>query len=373
MSVFRRKKKGKLLKTWCYDFWILGRRYRGSIPEARTKWQAERAETKIRDSIYDGKFGKRVEAPTLKEFFDKTYFPWSKANKRSWRHDEFRSRPLLAAMGKRRLDEIGVIQIERYKQDRLKDKTRYDTPLSPASINRELELLSGIFTYAIDTGLVIPNPCRKVRRLDEDNERSRYLSEDEEQRLMMQLTGRREHLQRIVTLAIHTLMRKSELLSLRKVNVDFQRNVIWVANSRRERTKGKRGRPVPMNSIVRTELLAQCQSSESEYVFPSASKTGHLEDVKTAFNNACTDAKIDDFHFHDLRRTGATRLAEKGADAFYIQALLGHTDARTSQIYTVATSDGLRNAVESLVAQPSKTVALFPAPKKKRAVAAARK
>jgi integrase len=132
---------------------------------------------------------------------------------------------------------------------------------------------------------------------------------------MAQLVGRREHLRRIVTLAIQTLMRKSELLSLRKVNLDFQRDIIWVVNSRRERTKGKRGRPVPMNSVVKAELLAQCRSSESEYVFPSDSKTGHLEDVKTAFNNACTDAKIADFHFHDLRRTGATRLAEKGADA----------------------------------------------------------
>jgi integrase len=37
--------------------------------------------------------------------------------------------------------------------------------------------------------------------------------------------------------------------------------------------------------------------------------------------------------FHDLRRTGATRLAEAGADAFYILALLGHSDIWTSQVY----------------------------------------
>ncbi len=82
----------------------------------------------------------------------------------------------------------------------------------------------------------------------------------------------------------------------------------------------------------------------------------------TAFTNACVEAKIEDFHFHDLRRTGATRLAEKGADAFYIQALLGHSDTKTSQIYALATSDGLRRGVESLVTKHSKTVTLFPTP-----------
>jgi integrase len=96
-----------------------------------------------------------------------------------------------------------------------------------------------------------------------------------------------------------------------------------------------------------------------------------LEDVKTAFTNACADAKIEDFHFHDLRRTGATRLAEAGADAFYIQALLGHTDVKTSQIYALATSDGLRRAVESLTASKTKAVTLFPTPEKSGKSAAA--
>ena len=52
--------------------------------------------------------------------------------------------------------------------------------------------------------------------------------------------------------------------------------------------------------------------------------------------------------FHDLRRTGATRLGDAGANAFHIAAILGHEDVNTSQIYTVATDSGLRRAMESL-------------------------
>ena len=49
MSVFKRGSK------WCYDFWVNGKRYRGSIPEARVKAQAERAENAIRDQVYEGR------------------------------------------------------------------------------------------------------------------------------------------------------------------------------------------------------------------------------------------------------------------------------------------------------------------------------
>ena len=357
MAVFRRKYKDgdgrwTLTKTFYYDFWVEGRRYRGSIPEARTKAQAERAETKIRDSVYEGKYGKTVEAPTLSKFVTETYLPHSKMHKRSSQHDEFRSRPLLAALGRFRLDEISQIQIEKYKRDRRATDSSRGEKYAPASVNRELELLWAIFTHAIKLKLLPgPNPCHAVDRLDEDNERTRVLSYEEEERLMEQLVGRRAHLLPIVQLAIQTTLRKAELLGLRKANLDFDRNLIRVENNRRQRNKSKKPRFVPMNSLARQLLLALCKASGSEYVFPNKKTGGHIKDVKTAFNSACDDAGIEDFVFHDLRRTGATRLGDAGANAFHIAAILGHEDVNTSQIYTVATDTGLRRAMESLTVQ----------------------
>src|ERR1044072_5000777 len=87
MSVFKRGSK------WCYDFWVNSKRYRGAIPEARVKAQAERAEHAIRDQVYDGTYGKpKTPAPLLRDFITDTFLPWSKVNKRTWVHDEFRSR-----------------------------------------------------------------------------------------------------------------------------------------------------------------------------------------------------------------------------------------------------------------------------------------
>lgn len=174
--------------------------------------------------------------------------------------------------------------------------------------------------------------------------------------MIAQLIDRRAHLRPIVTLALLTLMRKRELLHLRWANVDFTRNVIHVMNSRRERTKGKKSRIIPMNSQAKTILLAlQLKAGESEYVFPNPATGKPYTDIKTAFVAACEDAKVEDFWFHDLKRTGATRLGEAGADAFYIQYLCGHSDVKTSQVYTVATNEGLRRAMESLAnRQPEK-------------------
>jgi integrase len=343
MSVFKRGNR------WRYDFWVNGKRYRGSIPEARVKAQAERAETKIRDQVYEGKYGREVKTPILEEFIKQTYLPWARLNKRSWMHDEFRSRPLIKALGKKRMSEISQILIERYKRDRREATSRRGKPMSPASVNRELELLSGI----LEQGLLVVNPCSRVKRFDEDNARNRYLSPEEEARLLPFLSGQSAHLRPIVLLAINTGMRKSELLSLRWPNVDFARSIIHIMNSQRERTKGKRSRSVPMNGVAREVLFSlharqTAAGLTSEHVFGKPKTGKPYGDIKRAFASACRKAKVEDFCFHDLRRTAATRLGDLGANAYQIAAILGHADIKTSQIYTQATDEGLRRLMKAL-------------------------
>ena len=82
------------------------------------------------------------------------------------------------------MDEISPILVEKYKRDRRASKTVRGTERAPSTVNRELELLSKVFSLAIDQGLAIHNPCQKVKRFREDNERNRYLSDEEEPRLL---------------------------------------------------------------------------------------------------------------------------------------------------------------------------------------------
>jgi integrase len=102
-----------------------------------------------------------------------------------------------------------------------------------------------------------------VQLLPEDNQRTRHLSFEEEYRLFAEMTGEREYLQPLVTVAVYAGPRRGELLKLRWVNVDFDLNTITF-----KETKTNKDRSVPMEPIVRTALLElQERAGDAEYVF----------------------------------------------------------------------------------------------------------
>ncbi|HSL54169.1 MAG TPA: site-specific integrase, partial [Pyrinomonadaceae bacterium] len=185
---------------------------------------------------------------------------------------------------------------------------------------------------------------------------NRYLSADEETRLMSQLTGRRKHLYPLVALALGTGMRRGELLNLSWPHVDFLRGVIHVVN-----TKTARDRIIPMSQRVREVLIEQRKTQKGDLVFASRRiakrRAGEgLVDVKKAFVAACIDAGIEDFHFHDLRHTFATRLGDAGCNATTIARLLGHSNIQMSMWYTHASDDSLRSAVEHAATKMPQTL-----------------
>jgi integrase len=334
------KKRGG---RWYYDFMIKRIRYRGAIPEARTKQQALDAEAAVRKSVFDGTYGRPSGTASFIEYAEKVFLPWSKENKLSI-NDQYHIETFKAYFSDKSFRDITPMLIEKFKRDRRQGLTRNSTQRKPASVNRELALLSRIFNMAIRDGLAAVNPCEKVQKLREDNKRTRYLSLDEEDRLMAALTGPREHLQPIVAIAINTGMRRGEILSLQWPQVDFLRGIIHVI-----RTKSGKPRSVPMNDLVREELQSlRAKARGSQYVFVSARTGGALAWIKRAFAAACREAQIEDFRFHDLRHTAGTRMLDAGVDPFTIAQILGHSDVRMTARYAHSTDQSKRRAVESL-------------------------
>lgn len=278
------------------------------------------------------------------DFAENVYLPWSKENKRST-SDQYYVEVFKAFFKRKTFAEISSMLIEKFKSERRKTPTKAGNPRKPASINRELECLSSIFLMAMRKPhrFISENPCREVTKLKEENQRNRYLAADEEERLLAACVGDRAHLRRIIILAFNTGMRRGEILSLKWSQVDFQRNFIHLI-----RTKSGKQREVPINSIVREELRALQLKGEGEFVFASPMTGRAFTDCKRSFTKARELAGVDDLHFHDLRHTTATRMAETGAEPSTIKDILGHSDIRMTDRYTHAVTARKQVALERI-------------------------
>ncbi len=129
------------------------------------------------------------------------------------------------------------MMIERFKRERLATPTKHDTPerpkpRTPASANRDLACLSKILSMAFDNELIDSNPMRRVRLLKESGSRERFITADEEATLFAKLTGRRDHVRSVVTIALNTGMRRGEILDLQWEHVNFIARTIVVAKSK---------------------------------------------------------------------------------------------------------------------------------------------
>src|SRR5882724_8207771 len=165
--------------------------------------------------------------------------------KRSIQDDEERSVPLLAFFGKATpLAAIRTRRVAEYRMARRATTSRLGRPLAPATVNREVALLRSILRMALAWDELERVP---VFEMTKEQGKQRYLALDEITRLLAACAESRSRLLlAIVTVALHTGLRKGELLRLIWERVDFARSVIALGRQ----TKSGKGRDVPINQAV---------------------------------------------------------------------------------------------------------------------------
>ncbi len=120
------------------------------------------------------------------------------------------------------------------------------------------------------------------------------------------------------------------------------------------KTKSDEARQIPLNDTLKELFKSLPRHISSEYVF--CDKHGiPFKDVKRSFNTAVKKARIEDFHFHDLRHTFASRLAMAGVSLITIKELMGHRYMETTLRYAHLSPDHKKAAVERLVSVGSDT------------------
>ena len=326
MRIFKKGKK------WYVDYTYRRKRYRKAV--SRSKREAEWALHDIELKIVRREHLGVVERKNiLFEDCVEKYLVYSQANKseKSYKRDDVILKLNLAPefTGKY-LDEITAECIERYKIARLHE-------VKPATVNRELACLRHMLNKAIEWGYLMDNPMKNVAPMKTEPERVRYLELDEIQGLLAVCT---EHLRPIVLCALHTGMRKGEILNLKWSDIDLDQKTLTL-----EKTKTNRRRTIPLSGILLQEVKRL--PKRSKYVFPNQNGNP-FTDIKRSFHTALKRACIENFRFHDLRHTFASHLVMSGHNIRVVQQLLGHADIKTTTRYSHLSKQHLEEAVNCL-------------------------
>ncbi len=216
--------------------------------------------------------------------------------------------------------------------------------MQPATVNRAVAKLKHLCGLAASWGWMPPEievAIRKVKLLKEPPGRVRYLSDDERIKLFTKLG---KGLRPIVETGLLSGMRLSEIITLRKSSVDLKRCEITLT-----RTKNNKVRRLPINPNLLTILERAMTQSEDEHVFLNTrGKPYTMHGASGLFAKTVKRAKIDDFHFHDLRHDFATRVRRGGSGLDVVAALLGHSSLAMAQRYAHIGSAELAAAVSGL-------------------------
>ena len=315
--------------SWYCRGRINGERYHLPCTGANNKAEAIAIEDGIRYEIRLRQQGLSKEKEKIYSFsfLMEKYVNTCEANNKSVKESKVYSKGLTAYFGKNKnIKNIKPSDVETFKLFMLR------TGRSNATTNRYLMALKRAYNIMINDELINYNPTDKVKKLEEDNRRYRYLSKEEWERLKTALSP---IALKIVIVALQTGLRKQNVLKLRWEQIDFNLRTIELLKSE---NKGKKSIKIPITNTL-YELLMTLNPQKTGYVFVNPTTGKPYTDIKKGFKHALEKAGIEDFKFHDLRRTVGTWLLSSGVDIRTIQNILAHSDISTTERYLALTPE----------------------------------
>jgi integrase len=327
-------------------------RLRGYPPQSATFKRKTDAQKWIQDTesaIREGRHFKTIEAKkhTFADMINryiKDVFPTKpKSEKRQRQNLEWWSERLGAYL----LSDITPALIVECRDELLAGQTIRNKQRSPATVVRYMSALSHAFTIAVNEWQWIDDtPMRKVKKPTEPRGRVRFLDDDERAKLLNACKkSPNKFLYPCVVLALATGMRQAELMGLKWQDVDLQRGVIIL-----HETKNGERRRVPVAGLA-LELLkdhSKIRRMGTGLLFPSERKPQQPIDLRKAFLSALKSAEIENFHWHDLRHCTASYLAMDGASLAEIAEVLGHKTLSMVKRYAHLSDGHVSNVVASM-------------------------
>ena len=222
--------------------------------------------------------------------------------------------------------------------------------LSPTSIGRMISAARSFYKFLLLDGHIKQNPAEDLIAPQKSFYVPRFLSEQEIEQLfaapdLETETGLRDRT--ILEVLYASGLRVSEAVNLKIADIDLDAGILTAFG------KGSKRRRVPLGrsaiSFLEKYLAAREENENLENPLLFVSKLGKAisrQDVYNLVRECAEKCGLENVSPHTLRHSFATHLLQRGADSRSVQAMLGHADISTTQIYTHITDNHLKATYE---------------------------
>lgn len=334
----------KLYKIKTSKYWWLDHTFPNGDRIRESTKQTDKTVAKIRAVSIVKQFEKRERIIATKGSFFAEYLNYARPRKnkktivgeiRVW--DRF-----IKFVGTDQPIAITELQVEQFftemlkwKKTKLVNKKKTDAPLSIAYINGYHRILKMLFNKAVRWNYAISNPLLNIEVMRYEPAMPRFLTQRELTDFFTSARTLYPNLVPLFQIYFLTGMRRSEATNLSWSDIDFERGLITVKN-----TKGKRARFVPMTPMVKQLLMAR-----KGLIKPF---TDNTESITHQFTKIAAAAKLEGITLHDLRRSFATHLAPR-INKTILQQLMGHEDYSVTDVFYIGSnSDAIRGDMQYL-------------------------
>ena len=220
---------------------------------------------------------------------------------------------------------------------------------SHATINRIISAVSTVLKHCEFDELI--TDVAKFRRFDESEGRPFWYTKDEVRRMeqVSRTIFLRDDMADLIMFAAYTGMRQSEILRLRKKDVDLVADIIHVGGVPGQVTKPKNYRALPIHTNIADIVSERCSQSSRSDIRIFGDEWRNRDQVMDVFEKVRDLIPKDrNYVFHTLRHSNATWLAEAGVPIRTIMTLLGHKRVETTLRYAKTSEPAAKAAVAAI-------------------------
>lgn len=341
MPVYQDKKTKRLF----IQFQLHGEPYKERLPAGTTRAQAAKIELRVKSQMLFDQHGIETASKnqTFERFVQDVYLPTIDGNHSSDSVDKAITicKAAMPYFKGKKIRDIKPADIERFKRARAETKTMHGTVRKPATVARELSIISKIFSLAVRNDLCEYNPVSRIDKPFFDNVQDRVLDPKNEQKFIEALPS--DWVRDVCVFVLNTGLRFNDVMNLTRFQCDLEKGIIRFTQG-----KTKRQAIAIINSTVKPILEKRIAKYKDGRLFPSPRSKGNGKgSVRHTMQRTCEKLGIPLLTIRDLRRTFGTRI-QPITDTVTAARMMGHSDLRSIHRYQ-RSIEKMAEVAESLV------------------------